>query len=208
MIFKIITRVDISIVTWYNIVKCIFKILLINKEKKMKSKKSVEFGTEEWINKQTWSLCEGGDYSQIRSEIFVTIKEYMSQAMFDSLKDKHLFENKQWSDKRSGKWNIHNVFAEIAKVLLFSFSLKNMEVQVEEVFKFSEIYKGEGEFEDYEITEEFLQGLLIMLSFKPFIQKNGEIGFGLPEYLKEIFKAFNNEIRLMEVCDFINYYTY
>lgn len=174
----------------------------------MKSKKSVEFGTEDWINKQAWSLCKGGDYSQIRSEVFRTIKGYMSQAMFDSLKDKHLFENKQWGDERSEKWNIHNVLAEIAKVLLFNFSLKNEEVQVEEVFKFSEIYKGEGEFEYYEISKEFLQGLLIMISFKPFIQEDGEIDFGLPEYLKEIFKKFNNEIRLMEVCAFLDEYTY
>ncbi len=175
----------------------------------METKMSVEFGTAEWINKMTWSLLKNRNYSEIGSEIFETIKGYMSRAMFDSLKDVYLFEDKQWGNGRLKKWDINDILAEIAKVLLFKFSVKEDKVLVDEIFKFEEIYKTDNEFECYEITEEFLKGLLIMLSFKPMVQEDGEIvSFLLPEYLKWVFKEYNDEILLLRVCDFFDLYAY
>ena len=170
----------------------------------METKMIVEFGTKEWINKMTWSLLESRNYSEIGSEIFETIKGHMSWAMFDSLKDVYLFEDKQWGNGRLKKWNINDILAEIAKSLLFKFTLKDDKVQVDEIFKFEEIYKTDNEFECYEITEEFLQGLLIMLSFKPMVQEAGCIvSFSLPEYLKEIFKIKSSLFCFFKSCYYI-----
>lgn len=142
------------------------------------------------------------DLEKICNDIWKTISEYLSQEMFEYLKKVHNFESTHWINEDE-IMDIDDLLFKLGKDLVIMKAYRNYDsFTAEDIISYND-----ERLKSYGIGKEFLNSLLMMLSFKiKKILENGDIVFEYPEYIKTIFDKYSDELFLIQGCYLLTIY--
>lgn len=136
------------------------------------------------------------DLEKICNDILKTISECLSQEMYEYLKKIHDFEILHWNNEDE-ILDIDDLLFRLSEDLVIMKAFEKYESFTTDTL----IEQDDERLKSYGIGKEFLQGLLMMLLFKmKKIDENGDVVFEYPDYIKNIFKGYSDELCLIQGC--------